>query len=164
MVCVDEKPVVLHADVRAPRLMRSGTFFGATASTNAVVRPPLHYLIGDEKETCAATEDVPGAIVSLDARSNWVMSKTATGLTIAPGAKIPALKGSVLTMSWPCHFRLQSPTATDSHPPSSIPQRVIMRDEESHAFFENPLVTFGEEANGSGAAFLDRFPGVDRYP
>jgi hypothetical protein len=39
-----------------------------------------------------------------------------------------------------------------------------MRDEKSHAFFENLLVTFGEKANGSEAAFLDCFPGVNRYP
>ena len=39
-----------------------------------------------------------------------------------------------------------------------------MRDEESHTFFENLLVTFGKKANGSEAAFLNCFSGVNRYP
>ena len=61
----------------------------------------LYYLIGEEKETCAATEDAHGASVSLDERSNWVVNKTSylTGLTIAPGAKVSAPKGGILTMT-----------------------------------------------------------------
>ena len=40
VVCIDEKPVVLHADLRPPRPMYPGrTLFGETVSTNAVARP-----------------------------------------------------------------------------------------------------------------------------
>ncbi len=39
VVCIDEKPVVLHADLRPPGPCSRDEFFGETASTSAVVRP-----------------------------------------------------------------------------------------------------------------------------
>jgi hypothetical protein len=39
VVCVDEKPVVLHADVRPPRPMRRDGLPGAIASTSDAARP-----------------------------------------------------------------------------------------------------------------------------
>jgi hypothetical protein len=61
----------------------------------------LYYLIGSQKETYAATSDAHGASASLDAHSSWIVDKSSylTGLTVAPGAKISAPKGKVLTMT-----------------------------------------------------------------
>ena len=61
----------------------------------------LYYLIGEEKETCAATDEAHGASVSLDEHSAWVVDKTSylTGLTLALGAKLSAPKGGMLTMT-----------------------------------------------------------------
>jgi hypothetical protein len=60
----------------------------------------LYYLIGDQTETYAATNDAHGATASLDEHSTWTVDKTSylTGLTVAPGAKISAPQGSKLTM------------------------------------------------------------------
>lgn len=60
----------------------------------------LYYLIGEEKETCAETQDAHGASATLDARSSWVVAKTSylTSLNLAPGAKISAPKGQTLLM------------------------------------------------------------------
>jgi hypothetical protein len=63
--------------------------------------PDLYYLIGEQIETYAATDDANGASVSLDAGSKWVVDKTCylTGLTVAQGAEVTAPKGSMLTMT-----------------------------------------------------------------
>jgi hypothetical protein len=62
--------------------------------------PGLYYLIGQQKETCAATDDPNGATVSLKAGSSWVVDKTSylTGLSIADGATISAPPGSTVTL------------------------------------------------------------------
>jgi hypothetical protein len=39
VVCVDEEPVALHAEVRPPRPLRRAGLPGATRSTNARVQP-----------------------------------------------------------------------------------------------------------------------------
>jgi hypothetical protein len=39
VACVDEKPVVLHQEVRPPLAMRWDESRGATANTNVAVRP-----------------------------------------------------------------------------------------------------------------------------
>jgi hypothetical protein len=61
----------------------------------------LYYLIGEVIETYAPTGDAHGATVSLDAHSKWIVDKTSylTGLTVAPGATVDALKGNTLTMT-----------------------------------------------------------------
>lgn len=63
--------------------------------------PVLYYLIGEQTQTCALTNDAHGVSAAFDARSSWVVAKTSylTGLTIAPGAKISAPKGSTLQMT-----------------------------------------------------------------
>jgi hypothetical protein len=44
VVCLDEKPVVLHADLRSPIPMRQDGCFAATRSMNAAA--PQHVLWG----------------------------------------------------------------------------------------------------------------------
>ena len=39
VVCIDEKPVVLHADLRLPRPLQPGRTLAETRNTNAVARP-----------------------------------------------------------------------------------------------------------------------------
>ena len=55
VVCVDEEPVALHAEVRPPRPLRRGGLPGATRSTNARAQP-----------TCSV-EYSPGLEVSFSA-------------------------------------------------------------------------------------------------
>ncbi len=61
----------------------------------------LHDLIGDEKETCAQTNDSHGATVALQSGSRWIVTRTSylTGLTIGDGSSIAAPAGSTVTMT-----------------------------------------------------------------
>ena len=61
----------------------------------------LYYLIGDEKETCAPTQDAHGATVALQQGSRWTVTKTSylTGLTIGGDSSITAPAGSTVTMT-----------------------------------------------------------------
>ena len=61
----------------------------------------LHYLIGDEKETCAQTEGPHGATVALQQGSKWTVARTSylTGLTIGDGSSIAAPAGSTVKMT-----------------------------------------------------------------
>jgi hypothetical protein len=62
--------------------------------------PDLYYLIGEQKETYAATDDPNGATVLLK-NSKWIVNKTSylTGLSIASGSEVTAAKGYNIAMT-----------------------------------------------------------------
>lgn len=61
----------------------------------------LYYLIGEQTETLAATEDADGANVALDGNSSWTVNRTSylTGLSLAAGATLNAPGGRDLVLT-----------------------------------------------------------------